>query len=796
MTRHGLRPWAAWVIWLLGSGLCVLIALNSRFSADMSFFLPAQPSPAQQVLVDQLKNGAVSKLLMVAISGGEVAQRAAASRALRQQLAAGEHFALIQNGAPEDLERERELLFAHRYLLSPAISASHFEAPALHAAIRDSIELLASPLGMVLKPIFTRDPSGELLKLLSTLGDARQPPSRGGVWASRDGERALLLLQTRADGADTDGQAAAIAAIEHAFDTLPTGQTTEQTAALTLQMSGPGYFAVEARSRIQQEVFQLSLLCAGLIIIVLGLLYRSPRLIVLSMLPVVSGMAAGVAAVALVHDTVFGVTVGFGAALIGEAVDYSTYYFTQAGRLGLAGWKARFWPTIRLGVLTSVCGFVALLFAGFPGLAQLGLYSLAGVGAAALVARYLLPPMAGEVRALQFSARANRRIDRGIALLQRGRWPVLLLAALATLWLYSVRDQLWQADLSALSTVSAAEAELDTRLRADLSAPDSRYLVIVTAADQQAALQAAERSARLLDGLVADGVIDAYDSPARLLPSFATQAARQAALPDAEALRAQLAQALNGLPLQASRLEDFIDEVAAARNMALVERATFADSSLGLAIDALILPRAQQWSVLLPLHPSAAHDYIIPAEQVRAALADSDALFIDLKGEFDQLYGDYLDEAIFLSAAGALAILLMLVWSLRSAQRLAPVALPLLLAIIFVLAGLHLGGQRLHLLHLIGMLLIVAVGSNYTLFLDRASSLADPEVRLSTGVATLTTAIGFGVLGLSSVPVLNAIGLTVGPGALLSLLLAVMFAAPIQPHAPTDAPLRDTAATC
>jgi predicted exporter len=171
-------------------------------------------------------------------------------------------------------------------------------------------------------------------------------------------------------------------------------------------------------------------------------------------------------------------------------------------------------------------------------------------------------------------------------------------------------------------------------------------------------------------------------------------------------------------------------------------------------------------------------------------------LFIDLKGEFDQLYGDYLDEAIFLSAAGALAILLMLVWSLRSAQRLAPVALPLLLAIIFVLAGLHLGGQRLHLLHLIGMLLIVAVGSNYTLFLDRASSLADPEVRLSTGVATLTTAIGFGVLGLSSVPVLNAIGLTVGPGALLSLLLAVMFAAPIQPHALTDAPPRDTAATC
>jgi hypothetical protein len=36
-------------------------------------------------------------------------------------------------------------------------------------------------------------------------------------------------------------------------------------------------------------------------------------------------------------------------------------------------WVARFWPTIRLGMLTSVVGFATLLFSGFPGLAQLEL---------------------------------------------------------------------------------------------------------------------------------------------------------------------------------------------------------------------------------------------------------------------------------------------------------------------------------------------------------------------------------------------------------------------------------------
>jgi predicted exporter len=42
-------------------------------------------------------------------------------------------------------------------------------------------------------------------------------------------------------------------------------------------------------------------------------------------------------------------------------------------------------------------------------------------------------------------------------------------------------------------------------------------------------------------------------------------------------------------------------------------------------------------------------------------------------------------------------------------------------------------------------------------------------------VANLTTAVGFGTLALSSVPVLNAIGVTVGPGALLCMLLSAVF---------------------
>ena len=55
---------------------------------------------------------------------------------------------------------------------------------------------------------------------------------------------------------------------------------------------------------------------------------------------------------------------------------------------------------------------------------------------------------------------------------------------------------------------------------------------------------------------------------------------------------------------------------------------------------------------------------------MRAALAGSGALFIDMKNEFDTLYNDYLDEGRLLSLAGFLAIVGLLAVTLRSARRL------------------------------------------------------------------------------------------------------------------------------
>jgi predicted exporter len=766
------------LLWLALMAAGVAVVANSRFSADMSFFLPSRPSVKQTVLVGQLQDGMVSRLLMVAIAGGDEQARASVSRALRERLGASTSFVAVQNGEAGGLEGEREFFLRHRYLLSPLVGPDRFTEAGLADAVAQSIDLLASPMGLLLKPYLARDPTGEMLAILNQLSAGGQPEMRDGVWSSRDGERAMLLLETRAPGSDTDGQALAMAEVEAAFDQL---RARTDASGLSLQMSGPGRFAVESRETIKAEVSRMLLISTLGIVAVLLWVYRSGRLLALGLLPVLSGALAGVVVVSLVYGTVFGITVGFGSALIGEAVDYAIYFFVQSGRVGLASWRQTFWPTIRLGVLTSSLGFAALLFSGFPGLSQLGLYALSGVVTAALVTRFVLPTLSGGQVQVPAPGRWVSVLLSGVHRAHRLQGVVLLLGALAAGYLWTQRNALWDANLSALSTVTATEARNDSRMRADLAAPDARYLVLVSGADQESALRAAEQAGDALDGLVAQGLLGGYDSPVRFLPSEQRQQARLDSLPDPAVLKSRLQRALVDSPLSADKLGPFLDDVQMARDRGLLHRRDLEGSALALAVDSMLTRSATGWNVMLPLRPApGAEGADIPTALVQQKLAASGALVVDMKTEFDALYGGYLDEAVTLSLAGLALIVALLAFTLRSPWRLARVLVTLVLTVVFVVAGLTLAGERLHLLHLIGMLLVVAVGSNYALFFDRTASgeALDTPTLMSMVVATLTTAIGFGALAMSSVPVLHAVGALVGPGAILALLLSAVMVYP------------------
>jgi predicted exporter len=782
--------------------VCAVLVLRASFTADMSAFLPQAPTAEQRLLVDQLRDGLVSRLVLVGIEGADAPARAALSRKMAQALRQDKQFVAVANGETVGTERDQAFFFQNRYLLSPAVNAERFTAPGLNAAIQESLDLLASPAGLLVKDMLARDPTGEIAVVLDALSaqsaSARNRPAVAeGVWASRDGRRALMLLQTRAPGGDTDAQQAAVAAVQAAFAQARGPGAGAESAKLV--MAGPGVFGVQVRELIEREVKRLSLVGTALIVVLLLALYRSLPALVLGLLPVASGVLVAIAAVSLGFGTVHGLTLGFGTTLIGEAVDYSIYLFVQSRHAGAdrSQWVRRFWPTVRLGVLTSIFGFGALLFSGFPGLAQLGLYSIAGLIAAALVTRFVLPhllPASFTVRDISAPGRVLASVVARAGVL---RWPALALIALSVAVIVVHRDRVWNHELAALSPVSAQDQALDQGLRADLGAPDVRFLVVIQAGTEDAVLAAAERAVTALQPLVRANVIGGVDSPSHLLPSLATQRSRQAAIPPTGELAARLSQATQGLPLRAERLGGFLEDAEKARTSRPVQLADLEGTATGVALGGMLMRReaaggASAWSAILPLHGPRAEGgpaaNIDPA-RVKAVLPAVDAggatrtLFVDLKGEADALYSNYLREAGWLSLGGLVAIALVIAVALRSVRRMVGVMLPLAGTVAILVAALVLAGDRLTILHLVGLLLVFAVGSNYALFFSRgpgpeaADEGISPTTLASLLFANIAAVLGFGILALSQVPVLQAIGITVGPGAVLALVLAAVFAA-------------------
>ncbi|MDF3835596.1 MMPL family transporter [Cupriavidus basilensis] len=788
-------------LWLVFLMACAAVVARTGFTADLSAFLPRAPSAEQQLLVDQLREGLVSRLILVGIEGGDAAGRAALSKAIAASLRADPRFSSVSNGEPVNQAADQRFLYTHRYLLSPTVTPERFLPEGLKAAVADTFDLLASPAGLFTKTLLPRDPTGEITSLLGQLDSAQRVPLRDGAWASRDGQRAVLLAQTASAGSDTDGQASAIAAIRQAFEHAQQARQAPQagTVPYRLLMTGPGVFSVSTRDTIKREVEHLSTLGIGIIVTLLLLVYRSLPTLLLGLVPVVSGALAGVAAVSLgFGGVVHGLTLGFGTTLIGEAVDYSIYLFVQsaqythAGRRDERAWVGAFWPTVRLGVLTSICGFASLLLSGFPGLAQLGLYSIAGLATAALVTRFVLPRLAPTSLRMRDVAPLGQRLARAAAQAHRLRWPMAALLLAAGAVLLMPRGALWSQELASLSPVPAREQALDASLRADLGAPDVRYLVVLSGPNQESVLQGAERVARELDPLVAQGVIAGYESPARYLPSMATQRARQASLPPRQALAQRLQAAVAGQPVKPGLFAPFLDEAEQARSAPLLRRDDLRGTSMALAIDALLTRHGERWSATLPLRapaaaqdkPGAASASSLDAAPIRAAIARAalpDTLFVDLKNESDHLYASYMREALHLSLGGLAAIAVLLAIALRSPRRVLSTLLPLAAATLVVVAGLAASGRQLTILHLVGMLLLVAVGSNYALFFNgsgRQATAISPHTLVSLMLANLTTVAAFGLLAFSSLPLLQAFGMTVGPGAVLALLFSAILAPP------------------
>ncbi|MCK7592366.1 MMPL family transporter [Pseudomarimonas salicorniae] len=757
------------LLWaVLLAALAAFAAARLQTSGDLRLFMPAAQTTDQRLLLDSLGEGPGSRLLLIALSGAGAEPLADASRALREALDGQGLFRRVLNGE-QGAEAFPEDSLPYRYLLSDGLAARPLDAEHLGRALRARLQDLGSPAASLIEPWLARDPTLEMLHLAERWQPAREPERRFDVWFDKAGENALLVAETEAAGFDPEAQQAALRALRAAVDEVAEG------TPLRLEVSGPGAFSVLMRERTEGEATRLGLLASAAMILLMGLAYRGWRLPLLGALPLATAALAGLGCVAWLFGSVHGITLAFGFTLIGIALDYPVHLFSHR-HAERSAWQdaRRIGRTLAAGVVSTCLAYASFLVSGVAGLAQLAAFAIAGLLAAALSTRWLLPALMPAAAGDPGRSAWVMRLDRlPGALPQAPRWATLL-AVLALAALLASPRSLWDDNLGRLTPLPQDLVQRDAELRAALRASDVRHLLVLEGTDTEALLQRCEALLPGLDGLVEAGALDDAEPPCRYLPSQRTQLERRAALPDAETLRAALEAAAHNLPFRQEAFAPFLEDVAAAREAAPLGPADLEGSPLGSRL-ASLLPASEPPVALIGL--SGLRD--VSALQRFAATSGDDLHLLDMKAASEALAATYRERMLLALSLAFALLLLALAAFLRDLRRVGQVLAPVLLAALCTAAALHLGGVAFNLFHLVALILASGLGLDYALFFQRAGR--DPDERRRTlhgiGVCAVSTLLVFGLLASSSVPVLRAIGLTVALGVAFNLLLASQLAA-------------------
>jgi predicted exporter len=767
-VKHRARSITVVLIWVLALlALGVYAQRNLKVSTDLRSFMPPAQTADQKLLMNQIGEGPGSRLLLLAITGTSPDNLAALDRGLADTLRRDPHFQQVVNGAIDTSAIESSLL-PYRFLLSPTLDHDRYDATYLGSQLQQRLEDLGSSAGAMVEPLLPRDPTMEVLKLAELWTPPKSPALHDGVWFSKEGE-ALLLAQTKAPGFDPAAQGEAINSLKRAFESLPGSHGAHLT------ISGPGYFTVTVSARTRSEADLIGFASSVGFIILLLFAYRSVRVVGLVALPLLTGALTGITALTLGFGEAHGITLAFGFTLLGVAQEYPIRLLShrRAGETALTSVRG-LWPLLMTAIVSACIAYLAFFASGVGGLQQLAVFTITGLLAAGLATRYLLPM----VLPTQFRDAADTphlaQTWAWFDALPRPRWLPPALTVLAFLFLWMAPAPFWQNDLSALTPVSHTLLLREAHLRTALGAPDVRYLLVLQASKPDGVLGLSEAIGPRLDALVAKGAMDGVELPSRYLPSLQTQRSRQAKLPDRRALQAALSQALLNLPFRPDVFDPFVNDVEIARSLPPLTPAAFEASPLGARLQSMLVERDGHWLGLATL--SGVHD---PAAfAMLSTQTDGQVRLLDLKGASESLVVAYRTRIMRALLVAILLLAITVAVAFRDLRRAWHVLAPMSLATLLVLAVMRISGVEISLFHLVALTLAAGLGLHYALFFERVVS-DEAEARRTlhaTLVCVLSALLVFGLLALSSIPVLRAIGLTVSLGVAFHFTLSILMA--------------------
>ena len=745
---------------MLGSGL----ALNTNMLA----LLPgAGHQPGVQQAVERFSTYMGNRVIFLVGNASGSKARAAAAQ-FRQQLADSKHFQSLSQGVSNTEQQAwGKFYFPYRLQLLTRNQRQQLEK-GNSAAIRDAALMkLYSPTGGT-TALLQQDP---FFLFQDYLASRPQPASRvslvNGELMARHNER-WYVLQTatlKQNSFSIEAQQQAIQTIKQAEQTIK-----DQYPHTRVRKTGMLFYAHAGTEQARGDIATIGIGSIIGIILLILLTFRSLRPLLLILFSSLCGFVTAVVVTSVVFDELYLFTMAFGASLIGISVDYAFFYYADR-LLGGPDWQAqrglaRIIPGTGLGLLNVVLAYVIMAFTPFPGLKQLAVFAISGLGMAWLTVICAFPCLLtpGTATSTPLLLRATSGY---LAWCRRcPRWILGVISLIVAIIASSGMLLLHPDDNVRILEKMPTRLKQNEQAIKTIIGNHTGHSFFVVSAPSRNTLLTREQHIRQALQQHFPGNQERPIAVSDYVPPLQVQQ-RNYQLVQQQLIKHTLLPYLQKIGLSAEKARSVHDKLAQMPFRALtVEDWLHSPVSQSLRFLWLGPEHGRYYSIML-----------LPEHLAHAGLRDiagkhSGVTFINRAEEVSAVFQHY--RVVLSWLLGLMLCVLFVFFSLRYGLKKAVLySLPPLAAELLALAATGLAGFPLTLFTILALILVLGLGVDYVLFFAESRS-SYQATMLAVTLSALTTLLSFGLLALSQTPVIHFFGLSVTIGIASAFILAPM----------------------
>ncbi|MFL0798862.1 MAG: MMPL family transporter [Agarilytica sp.] len=540
-------------------------------------------------------------------------------------------------------------------------------------------------------------------------------------------------------------------------------EISKNHSSITFLHSGIIFFATDAAKKSEHDIRSISSLSTFGILLLFLIIFRSIKPLILPLISITFGLAFAFIACQLFFSSVHVITIIFGASLIGVVVDYTLhhYYHHDAENLKKQG---RFHSALALSLVTSVIGYAALSFSSLEALQRVALFSVLGLIGAWLMVIAAGPYFKGDTLK-RYDAPVSfiiKCLETLLAPIATKKHILFIFVGITLLGVIAIPRLLTSDNPRIFFTPDPQLLKEEMQVARLTSAYEPGNYLIVKGKSPDELYQ------RINQVITTNGNTSLL-SIASFVPSPKMQD---------QSYRAQQRIYRHGGLYSQFLTDKLISDDAIVENERAYVNAegvilspdAFMDA-MGSAIPPLWLTQNDSYYSFI-LIPKNAHIETLKL----AAKHSSDIHFIQTSEMAKQSIAAQRISASKLVAIGICLIAALLLIRYRRISMLSLLTIPVS-SILLTLSIFSLLSITLTLFHVMALFLIIGLGMDYVIFVSELSEDSASNTTLhAILLSALTSALSFGLLSTSSLPIVSAFGLTVLIGNTCNLLGTILFA--------------------